>query len=42
MNLSISNLMIIFFIISLVVSIWKIYAFLPNKELAMMIQQKNQ
>jgi len=34
MNLSISNLMIIFFIISLVVSIWKIYAFLPNKELS--------
>ncbi len=26
--------MLIFFVISLVASIWKIYAFLPNKELA--------
>ncbi len=29
-----STWMMIFFIISLVASIWKIYAFLPNKELA--------
>ena len=34
MELDISTLMLIFFIIFLVISIWKIYAFLPNKELA--------
>jgi len=34
MELSTSTLMMIFFVISLAVSIWKIYAFLPNKELA--------
>ena len=34
MELDISGLMLIFFIIFLVISIWKIYAFLPNKELA--------
>jgi len=33
MQLSTSTLMMIFFIIALVVSIWKIYAFLPNKAL---------
>ena len=33
MELSTSSLMMIFFIIFLVISIWKIYAFLPNKEL---------
>ena len=33
MELDISSLMLIFFIIFLVISIWKIYAFLPNKEL---------
>jgi cytoskeletal protein RodZ len=33
MELSTSTWMMIFFIISLVASIWKIYAFLPNKEL---------
>ena len=33
MDFSTSTLMMIFFIITLVVSIWKIYAFLPNKEL---------
>ena len=33
MELSTSTLMMIFFIIALVVSIWKIYAFLPNKAL---------
>jgi len=34
MNLDTSTWMMIFFILALVVSIWKIYAFLPNKELA--------
>ncbi|MEA2091506.1 MAG: hypothetical protein U9O83_03960 [Campylobacterota bacterium] len=34
MEISTSTWMMIFFIIALVVSIWKIYAFLPNKELA--------
>ena len=29
-----STWMLIFFVIALVVSIWKIYAFLPNKQLA--------
>jgi len=34
MELNTSTLMMIFFIISLIISIWKIYAFLPNKQLA--------
>ena len=34
MELDISSLMLLFFIIFLVISIWKIYSFLPNKELA--------
>ena len=34
MELDVSSLMLIFFIIFLVISIWKIYAFLPNKKLA--------
>jgi len=34
MELSTATWMMLFFIIFLVVSIWKIYAFLPNKELA--------
>jgi len=34
MNFDTSTLMMIFFITALVVSIWKIYAFLPNKQLA--------
>ncbi len=34
MELDTSTLMMIFFVILLVVSIWKIYAFLPNKALA--------
>ena len=34
MELDTSTWMMIFFIISLVVAIWKIYAFLPNKQLA--------
>ena len=33
MDIDTSTWMMIFFLISLVVSIWKIYAFLPNKEL---------
>jgi len=33
MDFNTSTLMMIFFIIALVVSIWKIYAFLPNKQL---------
>ncbi len=33
MEFDTSTLMMIFFIIFLVISIWKIYAFLPNKEL---------
>ena len=33
MELDTSTLMMIFFIIFLVISIWKIYAFLPNKQL---------
>lgn len=33
MEFNTSTLMMIFFIIFLVISIWKIYAFLPNKEL---------
>jgi len=33
MNFDTSTLMMIFFLIALIVSIWKIYAFLPNKEL---------
>ncbi|MEA3330997.1 MAG: hypothetical protein U9Q29_04805 [Campylobacterota bacterium] len=34
MNFDISTLMMIFFILALVVSIWKVYAFLPTKQLA--------
>ncbi|OIP56835.1 MAG: hypothetical protein AUK54_01530 [Helicobacteraceae bacterium CG2_30_36_10] len=34
MKLETSTLMMIFFIILLVISIWKIYAFLPNRQLA--------
>ncbi len=34
MELSTSTLMLIFFIIFLILSIWKIWAFLPNKQLA--------
>ncbi|WP_455756751.1 hypothetical protein [Sulfurimonas sp.] len=34
MELDTSTLMFIFFILLLIVSIWKIYAFLPNKQLA--------
>ncbi len=34
MEFDTSTLMMIFFILFLAVSIWKIYAFLPNKELA--------
>ncbi|MCF6340724.1 MAG: hypothetical protein L3J10_08265 [Sulfurimonas sp.] len=34
MEFETSTLMMIFFIIILVVSLWKIYAFLPNKQLA--------
>lgn len=33
MEIETSTWMMIFFIITLIVSIWKIYAFLPNKEL---------
>ncbi|MDF1878517.1 hypothetical protein JHD46_02555 [Sulfurimonas sp. SAG-AH-194-C20] len=33
MKLDISTLMMIFFLLALSVSIWKIYAFLPNKQL---------
>jgi hypothetical protein len=33
MDFSISTLMMIFFIIFMIISIWKIYAFLPNKQL---------
>ncbi len=33
MELSTSTLMLIFFIIFLILSIWKIWAFLPNKQL---------
>ncbi len=33
MELDISTWMMIFFVISLTAAIWKIYAFLPNKEL---------
>ena len=33
MELNIQTLMMIFFIIFLIISIWKIYAFLPNKQL---------
>ena len=33
MEFNISTLMMIFFIIFLIISIWKIYAFLPNKQL---------
>lgn len=34
MTFEISTLMMIFFIIALAISIWKIYAFLPNERLA--------
>lgn len=34
MEVSNSTWMLIFFVILLIVSIWKIYAFLPNKQLA--------
>jgi hypothetical protein len=34
MQISTSTLMMIFFILFLVLSIWKIWAFLPNKQLA--------
>lgn len=33
MDLSVSVLMMIFFILLLIISIWKIYDFLPNKQL---------
>lgn len=33
MDLSISTLMMIFFVILLIISIWKIYDFLPNEQL---------
>ena len=33
MEFNISNVMMIFFILALIVSMWKIYAFLPNKPL---------
>ena len=33
-EISISTLMMVFFIILLIISMWKIYAFLPNKQLA--------
>jgi len=33
MHLEISTIMMIFFILFLIMSIWKIYAFLPNKQL---------
>jgi len=33
MNFDTSTLMMLFFILFLVISIWKIYAFLPNKQL---------
>jgi hypothetical protein len=33
MDFDTSTIMMVFFIIALVVSIWKIYAFLPNKQL---------
>jgi len=34
MEFETSTLMMIFFILFLIISIWKIYAFLPNKELS--------
>jgi hypothetical protein len=34
MELETSTIMMIFFIIALIISIWKIYMFLPNKQLA--------
>ncbi|MBU1657919.1 hypothetical protein KKG72_02570 [bacterium] len=34
MKFETSTLMMLFFIIFLIISIWKIYAFLPNKQLA--------
>lgn len=34
MELDISTIMMTFFLIALIVSMWKIYAFLPNKQLA--------
>ena len=34
MNFDISTLMMIFFILLLIISIWKVYAFLPTKQLA--------
>jgi hypothetical protein len=34
MELDLTTWMMIFFVISLVAAIWKIYAFLPNKQLA--------
>ncbi|QSZ42483.1 hypothetical protein GJV85_10300 [Sulfurimonas aquatica] len=33
MEISTSSWMMIFFILALIISIWKIYAFLPNKQL---------
>jgi len=33
MDISLSTWMLIFFVIFLILSIWKIYAFLPNKQL---------
>lgn len=33
MDFSVSTLMMIFFIIFMIIGIWKIYAFLPNKQL---------
>ena len=34
MNFDISTMMMMFFIVLLVISIWKVYAFLPTKQLA--------
>jgi len=34
MNFSTSTIMMVFFITALIVGIWKIYAFLPNRRLA--------
>lgn len=34
MEISLSTWMMLFFVLGLILSIWKVYAFLPNKELA--------
>jgi len=34
MEFDVSTLMMIFFVIFMIISMWKIYAFLPNKQLA--------